>query len=71
MFLHFMLLLLAGFSALNNAHLNCNIKAHLPIVIEADMLNLSNVILYQSTGIGKLTDRRITMNTIFLSDQKQ
>ena len=52
-----------GFSSLNNANLNCNIKANLPIVFEADRINFINVILYPSAEIGRLTDRRITMNT--------
>lgn len=58
-----MLLLPTGVSSLNNAYLKCNIKADLPIVFEADMINFINVIFYPSAEIGRLTDRRITMNT--------
>lgn len=52
-----------GFSSLNNAYLNCNIKANYPIVFQADMINSINVIFYPSAEIGRLTDSRITMNT--------
>jgi hypothetical protein len=58
-----MLSLLAGLSAFNNASLNCNIAADLAIVFDADILNLSNVIFYPSTETGRLTERRVTMNT--------
>jgi hypothetical protein len=63
-----MLLLPIGSSYLNNAPLNCNIKAELSIVFEADMINLIHVIFYPSAETGRLTDRRITMNTVLWSD---